>query len=407
MVDNMTQLPTDATDVATALSVHIEQQSPVFLDAELHCTGGEMLALVGPSGAGKSTILRIIAGLMRPHSGRIRCAGTEWFNSKSGIYLSPQQRRVGFVFQQYALFPHLSALGNVMQGCRHLEKNKRHKVAAEWLARVNLAGLENRRPAQLSGGQQQRVALARALAREPDVLLLDEPFSAVDRATRERLYQELAQLRRELEIPALLVTHDLDEAMVLSDRLCMLSQGVTLQSGPARTVITRPNSVLVARLVGMKNVFRATVVAAGVSSAARSTTDLSTLQPRPDNRDDGVIIEWRGQRIEVSRSNGFKPGDAVHWCVPQSHVVLHRRGRPSRGEKENPVQGMVADMVTMGDNALVATTVGNPHRPPIYLSVPIHVAERNGLASGVPLTVSLLADSIHLMTPDRLGRSRR
>jgi molybdate transport system ATP-binding protein len=372
---------------ASGLQLRVQQQAPIPLDAEFQCDSGEMLALVGPSGAGKSTLLRIIAGLRQAENGVVHCGGNTWFDSAAGLSLHARQRRTGFVFQQYALFPHLSALQNVEQGCRDLPRRERRQRAQAWLARVNLDGLGDRFPQHLSGGQQQRVALARALAREPDILLLDEPFAAVDRATRERLYQELAQLRGELSIPAILVTHDLDEAVQLCDSLCMLSQGTTLQSGTAREVTTRPHTVLVARLVGMKNVFRATVIEA---------------------RNDGsVLLEWRGRQLIASRANSFTTGDAVHWCIPQSHIVLHRRERPSRGERENPVHGTVARVLTMGDNAMVSVDVARSDKPPVFLSLPLHVAERNGLAPGVSATVSLLADSIHLMKPDRLGRSRR
>ncbi len=346
-----------------------------------------MLALVGPSGAGKTTLLRMIAGLSTPVDGQIECAGQTWLDTTQQRNVAVRDRRIGFVFQQYALFPHLTAQQNVEQSCRHLRGADRRQRAQHWLGKVNLAGLEARRPDQLSGGQQQRVGLARALAREPNILLLDEPFSAVDRATRDRLYQELAQLRRELSIPVVLVTHDLDEAIVLSDQLCMLSQGVTLQSGPVTEVTNRPSSVLVARLVGIKNVFRATVL--------------------ENTADGGALIEWRGNRLEVQLHNNFKPGQLVHWCIPQSHLILHRRGRPSRGERENPVTGRVADMLPLGDSVLLSIQVGRPDRPPVFLSVPLHAAQRNEIAVGVTVSFSLLAQSIHLMKPDRLGRSRR
>lgn len=369
------------------LAVQVAQEAPVPLQANFECGSGNMLALVGPSGAGKTTLLRMIAGLMTPTTGRIQCAGRTWLDTSEPCNVAVRDRRIGFVFQQYALFPHLTAQQNVEQSCRHLRSDARRQRAQHWLGKVNLSGLEDRRPDQLSGGQQQRVGLARALAREPNVLLLDEPFSAVDRATRDRLYQELAQLRRELSIPVVLVTHDLDEAIVLSDQLCMLSHGVTLQTGPVAEVTQRPASVLVARLVGIKNVFRATVL--GVAA------------------DGGATIEWRGNRLQVAAHNGFKAGQLVHWCIPQSHLILHRRDRPSRGERENPVTGRVADMLPLGDNMLLSIEVAKPDRPPLSLSVPVHVAERNGIAIGVPVGFSLLAQSIHLMKPDRLGRSRR
>src|SRR5690606_21568120 len=138
---------------------------------------------------------------------------------------SPQRRRIGMVFQDYALFPHLSALDNVIVAMGHVPSELRRERAQAWLTQVRLEGLETRYPAQLSGGQRQRVAVARALAREPDILLLDEPFSAVDQVTRRRLQRELARLRESIHIPMVLVTHDLDEANALADRLCVLYGG--------------------------------------------------------------------------------------------------------------------------------------------------------------------------------------
>lgn len=370
-----------------ALELKVRQDFPVALNATLHCNAGELLALVGPSGAGKTTLLRMIAGLTRPSEGVITCNGQTWLDTSANTSLTPQQRKVGYVFQQYALFPHLTAIENIEQSCRHLPAVRRRELASYWLGKVNLSGLENRKPSQLSGGQQQRVGLARALAREPNALLLDEPFSAVDFATRERLYRELAVLRAELDIPSVLVTHDLSEARLLADHICMLSQGRTLQSGSVADVIARPASVLVARLVGFRNVFRATVI--------------------KEHADGSGIIEWRNHQLEVSRLNGFKQGQSVHWCIPQSHVVLHRRDRPSRGERENPLHGEVVEVLSLGDNKLIAVQPGSNDRPPIYFSVPDHVALRNSVEVGVEVGVSLLARSIHLMEQDKKGRSQR
>jgi molybdate transport system ATP-binding protein len=286
------------------------------------------------------------------------------------------------VFQHYALFPHLTALQNVMESVSDLPPARRFARASEWLAKVHLAGLEDRLPAALSGGQQQRVALARALAREPRALLLDEPFSAVDRATRERLYRELAELRRDLEMPVVLVTHDLGEAAMLADRMCVLSRGRTLQAGRPIDVVTQPESVEVAQLVGLKNVFRAGVVR---HEAAQGVT----------------IIEWRGRRLEARLQSRFQPGSQVAWVIPEGHIVLHRRDRPSRGERENPVHGVVASFVPLGENAMLAVDVGGNGRPPLFFSVSLHVARRNGIERGVPISVSLLAEGIHLMPADR------
>ena len=158
------------------LTVYLEQTAPIPLSVRFDCAPGELLALIGPSGSGKTTVLRAIAGLMRVTRGRIACGDAAWFDAETAIALSPQARRVGFVFQDYALFPHLDALDNVAIAVGSMPREAARAKARAWLARVNLAGLEQRRPHELSGGQKQRVAIARALAREPRVLLLDEPF---------------------------------------------------------------------------------------------------------------------------------------------------------------------------------------------------------------------------------------
>ncbi|MDO9127063.1 MAG: ATP-binding cassette domain-containing protein, partial [Parvibaculum sp.] len=163
------------------LAVRLQQETPIPLDVTFSVAPGEAMALVGPSGSGKTTVLRAIAGLYRAADGQIACNGEVWFDSATGLHLPARQRRAGLVFQSYALFPHLTALANVMEALSDTPREPRRAAAMALLARVHLNGLEDRRPAQLSGGEQQRVAVARALARRPDVLLLDEPFSAVDR----------------------------------------------------------------------------------------------------------------------------------------------------------------------------------------------------------------------------------
>lgn len=219
--------------------MRLQQARPIPLDLALEVAPGRVLALVGPSGSGKSTTLRAIAGLFRPATGSIVCNGRVWFDASSGTMTPARQRRVGLVFQSYALFPHLSAIENVMESLTDRPRASRRRDAAEYLARVHLEGLEHRRPDELSGGQQQRVAVARALARRPEVMLLDEPFSAVDRVTRYRLQSELAELRRDLSMPVILVTHDIDEAARLADEVVVLSEGRVIASGAVEDVFAR------------------------------------------------------------------------------------------------------------------------------------------------------------------------
>jgi molybdate transport system ATP-binding protein len=373
----------------SGLSVDLRQDAPIPLDARFACAPGEVLALVGPSGSGKSTILRIIAGLYRPREGYVSVDDEAWLDTGKGVAVAPHLRAAGIVFQSYALFPHMSAIDNISAALERLPSLERRQRAAELLRLVNLVGLEDRRPAELSGGQQQRIAVARALAREPKVLLLDEPFSAVDRRTRERLYRELAIMRRRLSMPVVLVTHDLTEALMLADSLCLLHRGRTLQHGRPLDVIQHPASVEVARLVGQRNIFSATV--------AEQDTDSGY-----------TILDWNGHRIEAASAPQFLEGDSVAWLVPQSKVLLHRRDRPSRGTTENPVSGVISEHVLLGDTTVSVLEVDGRNDLAITFQVPAHVAERNRLGSGERASVSLLAQAIHLMpAPDETDAGAR
>jgi len=196
-----------------------------WLDVDIELRNGEFLVLWGPSGSGKTTILRCIAGLERPQEGYIKVNGEVWFDSKRGINLPPQKRHVGFVFQDYALFPNMSLLENVMYGMKIEDKEK----ALELLRKVRLEGLKDKRPNQISGGQRQRVALIRALAREPKVLLLDEPLSALDEELRAELQEELKSFQRSYNIPTLMVTHHKEEALRLADRIVRIKEGRVIE----------------------------------------------------------------------------------------------------------------------------------------------------------------------------------
>ena len=204
--------------------------------------GTETVALVGPSGAGKTALLRSIAGLEHPQRGRIARGEEVWLDTEARIDLSPERRRVGYLPQDYGLFPHLSVAGNVRFAGR--------RDRPDLLERLGIAHLASALPAQLSGGERQRAALARALAREPRVLLLDEPFGALDAINRERVRDELAEILSGLGLPTLLVTHAFDEATVLADRVGVLDHGELLQLAPPAELLRRPASALVAALTG-------------------------------------------------------------------------------------------------------------------------------------------------------------
>jgi molybdate transport system ATP-binding protein len=194
------------------------------LEAEL-TVSNEILVLVGPSGSGKTTILRCIAGLKRPAAGMIRIHDRTVFSGQDKVNLPPRERKVGYVFQEYALFPHMTVKKNVLYGLSREKRKAKPRMVEEFLDMMGILHLHDRYPRQISGGEKQRVALARALVTEPDIMLLDEPLSALDQETRSELQQELKKIQRQWKIPFILVTHDMKEAEILGDQIIKINQG--------------------------------------------------------------------------------------------------------------------------------------------------------------------------------------
>jgi molybdate transport system ATP-binding protein len=224
--------------VDLGLEVMLRASTPISLDVSLTCARGQVLAIFGPSGSGKSTILRSIAGVYTPTEARVIVGGETWVDTSTAACVPVHQRAVGFVFQDYALFPHLTAVGNVVTALGHLPAASRRARAHELLDLVHLTQHRDRRPGDLSGGERQRVAVARALARDPAVLLLDEPFSAVDRSVRHRLQDEINQIRLALNIPVVLVTHDAEDVLRLATHVALLDAGRVMANDTVATVMT-------------------------------------------------------------------------------------------------------------------------------------------------------------------------
>ncbi|MGI6686056.1 MAG: sulfate/molybdate ABC transporter ATP-binding protein [Bacillota bacterium] len=241
------------------LKVDITKSLPGFkLDVKFTVSPG-ITALFGPSGSGKSLTLKYISGILTPDQGEISLHDRILFHRQKGINLPPQKRKVGFLFQNYALFPHLTVKENIIYGINHLSKEKQMEKLIGLLQTMRLEGLEDKKPGEISGGQQQRVALARTLATDPEMILLDEPFSALDSAVKSRLRAELLDLLNKSQIPALLVTHDLNEAYSLSQNLTIIESGKILQSDDKNSVLHTPVNTTVARLIRTKNIFSGVV----------------------------------------------------------------------------------------------------------------------------------------------------
>jgi molybdate transport system ATP-binding protein len=265
------------------------------LDAalELPLDHAPVTVLFGPSGAGKTTLLRLLAGLERPDAGSIVFRDRTWCDTSRGIWLDPQQRRAGFVFQHYALFPHLTVECNVAFAAKA-------EASALMMERFGLNGLAGRMPRAISGGEQQRVALARALAAEPDLLLLDEPLSALDGPLRTRTRRELRGLLVQAGVPSIVVTHDRIEAIALADWMAVMVDGRILQSGPVREVFARPATAQVAEAVGVENILPAEIVsrAAGLLHLRVGSAAIECLD---DGESGPLLASIRAEDVALTR----------------------------------------------------------------------------------------------------------
>jgi molybdate transport system ATP-binding protein len=364
------------------LKIKVSQRVPNPLQLDLQCTPGELHALVGPSGSGKTTALRTIAGLHHAEVGKIECDGQTWFEADDlkGVttVLKPAERSCGFLFQQYALFPHLSALENVSIPLYNSFENtpERNKQAQYWLERMGIGELAQRMPYQLSGGQQQRVALARALARSPKILLLDEPFSAIDAPTRQGLYKLLAELRQDLGIPILLVTHDLREADLLADRITVIDQGVGLQTAEPQVLFQKPRNSRVAELVGINNMFE------GVFSAGKLTWTHSSHQ------------------FNVIDKGKIPPNTPVAWVIPADGISVHNSPSPTS------IEAQVEQASTLGQIAVIQLrTIEGNHR--ITWEASAAEVIRLGLVPHKQCFIEIDASKIHIMPLRPINDPRR
>ena len=375
------------------LHVSLKNSGPVRLNADLDCAPGELLAIVGPSGSGKTSVLRAIAGLLKSPSlqGRVQVGPAPeqlWFDSARGIHLPPQQRRVGLVFQHYALFPHLTAIENVAIAAGSTWASDQFDALFE---RMGLSGLQHRRPAQLSGGQQQRVALARALAREPQVLLLDEPFSAVDAPTRQTLYHELAALRQRIAIPMVLVTHDLNEARRLADRVVILDAGESLQVGPPAKVFASPRNARVAELVGIQNHFQ------GRFFSSTEPGGLGRLVWTCQQSDAGESVS-----LQVTDKGRLDDGAQVSWVIAGELLDVTTAASSSPSPAMNTVKCTVLEVLPLGEISLCTVAPKQLPHQRVSLNLSTALLRQLAVQAGTTLYLHIPPEAVHIM-PVRQG----
>jgi molybdate transport system ATP-binding protein len=341
----------------------------IAADLVLPAHDGPVTVLFGPSGSGKTTVLRALAGLDRPGEGTIVHRGETWLDAPRGLFVPARRRRVGLLFQDYALFPHLTAAENVAFGLHGRPRSERDGKVAQAMALLRLDGLGNRRPSELSGGQRQRVALARAIAPAPRLLLLDEPLSALDAPTREELRAELRALLLRLGVPTVVVTHDRIEALALGDRMAVMVDGRVRQHGSVGEVFEHPADRDVARCVGVDTVLAGRVVAS----------------------DDGLAtVESHGLRLAaVDRGLG---GDV--WVLLRAEDVVLERGDGVRSSARNHLRGRVTAVTPEGPLVRVALACGEAR-----LSALVTRASRSdlGLEEGADVVAVVKAPAIHLV----------
>jgi len=305
------------------------------LRLSLDVAGGECLALAGPSGAGKTSVLRIVAGLLAPDSGRVRCGGQTWLDTEHGLHTPPEGRRLGYLFQDYALFPNLSAWRNVAYGMADTARSQRRELAMTLLERFGVASHAEARPATLSGGERQRVALARALARQPHALLLDEPLSALDARTRAHAGRELTALLAEAGVPAILVTHDFEEAALLADRVAVIDEGRVVQTGSAAELAAAPASSFVADLTG------AVVLRGAAHPSAEGLTE--------------VKLDGGGRLTSTDAARGRVAVTVHPW-----EISLEPTGEAGGGSAQNLLPATVTSVTPVGNRVRVALLSPQP-----------------------------------------------
>ena len=312
------------------------------LEAEFEAPVGVTI-LFGPSGSGKSTLLDCLAGLERPEAGYIAVGNDVFFDDARRIDLPVRARRIGYVFQHLALFPHLTVAENIAFGLRDLARPEREAKVAAMLERLRIAHTAARRPDEISGGEAQRVALARALIISPRLLLLDEPMSALDAATKRALIADLKRLRTETALPIIYVTHNRDEAITLGEQLIVLEAGRVIERGEPLRVFAAPSRLTVARLAEVENIFRATVLA--------RDEERGELKVR-------LTGEGQDSFLEIPLGD-YAVGEEITVAIPSGDILL-AASRPTGLSARNVLRGEVASVTSLGGEMRVVVNCGVP-----------------------------------------------
>ncbi|HAG51177.1 MAG TPA: hypothetical protein DHU69_09115 [Deltaproteobacteria bacterium] len=343
-------------------------------------TEEELTVLFGPSGAGKSLLLNVLSGIARPDSGFVKINDIEVFNSTTGINIPIRERRIGYLFQDYALFPHMTVFENIAYGINHLSKNRMKAKVEELIALMRLIGFEDRLPKELSGGQKQRTALARTLATEPRILFLDEPFSALDYQVREKLRADLSLIHQRYPMTTIFVTHDLEEAFVMGEKIAIINNGRLEQFGTKDEVFYKPKTRNVAKFLGSRNIFTGRVASLNGTIAIINNPDVGEIK---------ALIDIKGPQLLVGE-------DVTFGIRPEEIMVI----RPDR-----PIDKKIQDNILDGE---VVTTIGKGASHTVYfkikgtdtnlkIEIPNFAYRKLNLSKGKQISVSLKRESIWMI----------
>ncbi|MBI5327677.1 MAG: ABC transporter ATP-binding protein [Deltaproteobacteria bacterium] len=369
-----------------SLSFHLKKHFRDFSIDIAFSIEENMAVVFGPSGAGKSLLLNLISGIIKPDEGFVRIEGREIFNSATGINIPIRERKIGYLFQDYALFPHMTVFENIAYGISHEPKNKSKTKVEELLDLMRLGGLEHRFPKELSGGQKQRAALARTLAAEPSILLLDEPFSALDYQVREKLRADLLLIHQKYPITTLFVTHDLEESFVMGENIAIINNGRLEQFGAREDVFYKPKTKNVARFLGARNIFSGIIVSLYEKAVAIENPDIGEIK---------ALLHHEEQRMTV--------GEKVTFGIRPEEIMIIRPDKPiDKKVQDNLLEGEVLTTLGKGASHTIYFKVRDRDAT-IKIEIPNFAYRKLKLSKGKTITVSLKKESIWII-PERQAK---
>jgi len=365
-----------------SLSFHLKKRFRDFSIDIGFSTKENMSVLFGPSGAGKSLLLNLLSGIIKPDQGFVSIDGREVFNSAAGVNVPIRDRKIGYLFQDYALFPHMTVFENIAYGISHEPKNSSR--VEELLDLMRLGGLEHRFPKELSGGQRQRAALARTLAAEPRILFLDEPFSALDYQVREKLRADLLMIHQKYPITTIFVTHDLEEAFVMGENIAIINNGRLEQFGTKEDVFYKPKTRNVAKFVGARNIFSGSIVSLNGTAAVIENPEIGKIK---------TLVDIKGAHLSI--------GEKITFGIRPEEIMIIRPDKPiDKKVQDNILDGEVLTTLGKGASHTVYFKVKDRDAT-LKIEIPNFAYRKLKLHKGKLVTVSLKKESIWIIPAEK------